>query len=222
MPSRRKIYEGSAASPPNRLKIIALLIVLVAGLAFYRFADRRSVEAGTFPTPVRFVGADSSALGFAPTIENKKAPPGAAPEGMAWIPGGEFSMGAQDPPDMNTVGMQATLDSRPIHRVYVDGFWMDKTDITNREFSIFVQSTGYVTIAERKLSMVVIRSWGKLATSPRSEEQHPGKDGLSGCADCVSRRSGLCEMGWQAIAHGGRMGIRCEGRSGRQAVCLGR
>ena len=81
MPSRRKIYEGSAASPPNRLKIIALLIVLVAGLAFYRFADRRSVEAGTFPTPVRFVGADSSALGFAPTIESKKAPPGAAPEG---------------------------------------------------------------------------------------------------------------------------------------------
>jgi formylglycine-generating enzyme len=150
MPSRRKIYEGSAASPPNRLKIIALFIVFVASLAFYRFADRRSVEAGTLPTPVRFVGADSSALGFAPTIENKKAPPGAAPEGMAWIPGGEFSMGAQDPPDMNTVGMQATLDSRPIHRVYVDGFWMDKTDITNREFSIFVQSTGYVTIAERK------------------------------------------------------------------------
>jgi formylglycine-generating enzyme len=150
MPSRRKIYEGSAASPPNRLKIIALFIVLVAVLAFYRFADRRSVEAGTLPTPVQFVGADSSALGFAPTIENKKAPPGVAPEGMAWIPGGEFSMGAQDPPDMNTVGMQATLDSRPIHRVYVDGFWMDKTDITNREFSIFVQSTGYVTIAERK------------------------------------------------------------------------
>ena len=36
-------------------------------------------------------------------------------------------MGAQDPPDMNDeVGMQATRDSRPIHRVYVDGFWIDK------------------------------------------------------------------------------------------------
>lgn len=31
-------------------------------------------------------------------------------------------MGAQDPPDMDEVGMKATIDSRPIHRVYVDGF----------------------------------------------------------------------------------------------------
>jgi formylglycine-generating enzyme required for sulfatase activity len=68
---------------------------------------------------------------------------------MAWIPGGEFSMGAQDPPDTNEVGMQATRDSRPIHRVYVDGFYMDKTDVTNREFALFVKATGYVTFAER-------------------------------------------------------------------------
>ena len=37
----------------------------------------------------------------------------------------------------------------PIHRVYVDGFWMDATDVTNAEFEKFVQATGYVTIAER-------------------------------------------------------------------------
>jgi formylglycine-generating enzyme required for sulfatase activity len=59
-------------------------------------------------------------------------------------------MGAQDPPDINDeVGMNATKDSRPIHRVYVDGFWMDKTDVTNREFSEFVKATRYVTVAER-------------------------------------------------------------------------
>jgi hypothetical protein len=38
---------------------------------------------------------------------------------MVWIPGGEFSMGAAESPDMNRVGMQATIDSRPIQRVYV-------------------------------------------------------------------------------------------------------
>jgi len=64
---------------------------------------------------------------------------------MVWIPGGEFSMGAQSPPDMDDVGMKATLDSRPIHRVYVDGFFMDKTDVTNAEFEKFVKATGYVT-----------------------------------------------------------------------------
>lgn len=58
-------------------------------------------------------------------------------------------MGAQDPPDMDNVGMQATKDSRPIHRVYVDGFFMDKTDITNAQFAEFVKSTGYITVAEK-------------------------------------------------------------------------
>jgi len=68
---------------------------------------------------------------------------------MVWITGGEFSMGAQDPPEMNEVGMQATADSRPIHRVYVDGFFMDKTDVTNAQFAEFVKATGYTTVAER-------------------------------------------------------------------------
>lgn len=45
--------------------------------------------------------------------------------------------------------MQATVDSRPIHRVYVDGFWMDKTEVTNAQFAAFVKATGYVTVAER-------------------------------------------------------------------------
>jgi len=68
---------------------------------------------------------------------------------MAWIPGGEFSMGANDPPDMDDVGMKATLDARPIHRVYVDGFFIDKTDVSNAQFAEFVKVTGYATVAER-------------------------------------------------------------------------
>src|SRR6202044_1472535 len=71
------------------------------------------------------------------------------PKGMAWIPGGEFSMGAQEMPGMSKVGMEATVDSRPIHRVYVDGFFMDKTDVTNAQFTEFVKATGYVTVAEK-------------------------------------------------------------------------
>ena len=79
---------------------------------------------------------------FAPTIPNKTPAPGPAPQGMVWIPGGVFSMGAQDPPDMDDVGMKATIDSRPVHRVYVDGFFMDKTDVTNTQFEKFVKVTG--------------------------------------------------------------------------------
>jgi sulfatase modifying factor 1 len=87
---------------------------------------------------------------FEPTVPNATRISGVARAGMVWIPGGEFSMGAQDPPDMDEVGMKATLDSRPVHRTYVDGFYMDKTDVTNRQFAKFVTATGYVTVAERK------------------------------------------------------------------------
>jgi len=41
-------------------------------------------------------------------------------------------------------------DARPLHRVYVDGFFMDATEVTNEQFEQFVNATGYVTIAERK------------------------------------------------------------------------
>jgi len=60
---------------------------------------------------------------------------------MVWIPAGSFEMGSETGPD----------DARPIHTVEVDGFWMDETEVTNREFSRFVDATNYVTVAERKL-----------------------------------------------------------------------
>jgi formylglycine-generating enzyme required for sulfatase activity len=95
------------------------------------------------------VATPSAETSFRPTVANATPAPGQAPPGMVWIPGGEFSMGAAESPDMNMVGMQATTDSRPIHRVYVDGFWMDETDVSNEQFAKFVEATGYVTVAER-------------------------------------------------------------------------
>ena len=71
---------------------------------------------------------------------NSTSPPEPAPLGMVWIPGGEFSMGSDNP----VLGS----DARPVHRVYVDGFWMDETEITNEEFERFVKATGYTTVAE--------------------------------------------------------------------------
>ena len=64
------------------------------------------------------------------------------PPGMVWIPGGEFTMGTNDP--------ESYTSERPAHRVQVDGFWMDITEVTNRDFKKFVDATGYVTTAELK------------------------------------------------------------------------
>jgi formylglycine-generating enzyme required for sulfatase activity len=86
---------------------------------------------------------------FEPSIENKAKAPTQCPKGMVWIPGGEFSMGSEDPTgDAVCGGHEHMPDSRPIHRVYVDGFWMDKTEVTNEEFAKFVKATAYRTVAE--------------------------------------------------------------------------
>src|SRR4051812_47466666 len=53
------------------------------------------------------------------------APP-KGPPGMAWVPGGLFTMGSDSAP--------AGRDERPAHQARVDGFWMDETDVTNAQF----------------------------------------------------------------------------------------
>ena len=89
---------------------------------------------------------------FRRTLELSGPPPGPAPAGMVWIPGGEFSMGSKDPRGDLCGGNEPMADARPVHRVHVDGFWMDRTEVTNADFARFVAATHYVTVAERPLS----------------------------------------------------------------------
>src|SRR5438046_2786916 len=86
---------------------------------------------------------------FQPTHANKNPPPSKAPEGMVWIPGGQFSMGPAVGGEGSHAMPMPSNDSQPVHRVYVDGFWMDATAVTNAQFEKFVRATNYVTIAER-------------------------------------------------------------------------
>src|SRR5262245_54603292 len=58
---------------------------------------------------------------------------------MVWIPGGSFLMGSDE----------HYPEEGPVHRVAVDGFWIDVGPVTNAEFHRFVDATGYVTLAER-------------------------------------------------------------------------
>ncbi|MEO8520687.1 MAG: formylglycine-generating enzyme family protein [Acidobacteriota bacterium] len=74
-------------------------------------------------------------------VLNTDPAPAPAPDGMAWVPGGDFWMGCAD------CGMP---DALPVHLVSVSGFWMDRTPVTNRDFDAFVKATRYVTMAERR------------------------------------------------------------------------
>ncbi|KQO97867.1 Sulfatase-modifying factor like (SUMF1-related); putative C-alpha-formyglycine-generating enzyme or methyltransferase or protein kinase [Methylorubrum extorquens] len=66
------------------------------------------------------------------------APKPADRPGMRWIPGGTFRMGSD----------RHYPEEAPVHRVTVDGFWMDQSPVTNRQFRRFVHATGYRTVAE--------------------------------------------------------------------------
>jgi sulfatase modifying factor 1 len=79
---------------------------------------------------------------------NPAKPPGPAPDGMVWIPGGEFYMGSEAIHE----GAQLPMfpDAAIVHLVYVDGFWMDQHEVTNEQFAKFVAATKYVTDAEKQ------------------------------------------------------------------------
>jgi formylglycine-generating enzyme required for sulfatase activity len=65
--------------------------------------------------------------------------PGEPPfPGMVWIPGGTFRMGSE----------KHYPEEAPIHRVSVDGFWMDRHPVTNADFVRFLEQTVYVTFAQ--------------------------------------------------------------------------
>ena len=130
----------------NRLAFFLIALIMAAAAGWNLLPRNPRVTA----TVEGNLGGAASRVLFEPTIPNAAPPPGTAPPGMVWIPGGEFSMGAADSPGMDRAGMQATNDARPVHRVYVDGFFMDQNVVTNRDFAQFVDATGYITVAERK------------------------------------------------------------------------
>jgi sulfatase modifying factor 1 len=139
--SHRHRPVATGAPPARRdrkraplIATIALALLgggLVAAEAVRRSRASGSADPGAAP-------ADKSCCATPPPRFTATAP---APARMRWIPGGEFTMGTNDP--------SAYPPERPARRVKVSGFWMDETDVTNAQFARFVEATGYVTTAER-------------------------------------------------------------------------
>lgn len=87
----------------------------------------------------------ASGVAFAAPMSKRCAAYSGVPEGdgdkagMVFIPGGAFAMGSdrQEP------------EERVTHIVRVDGFWIDRHEVTNAQFARFVAATSYATLAER-------------------------------------------------------------------------
>src|SRR5262249_32889703 len=67
-------------------------------------------------------------------------------------------------------------DARPWHQVTLDGFWMDRTEVTNEQFERFVKATGYITVAERT------PDWEEMKRSLPPDTPKPPDDKLVPCS----------------------------------------
>ena len=110
--------------------------------------------------------------------------PTETPEGMIWIESGSFIMGSD----------QGLPDERPAHEVRLNGFWIDKYEVTNANFFKFVAETGYETYSEEVKDSLVFQSpsptpeqpvrpmsWWRLVAN--ADWQHP-----EGAKDSIERK----------------------------------
>jgi formylglycine-generating enzyme required for sulfatase activity len=106
----------------RRTILLASVIALIGGGVAYWYLHQGSASSLAPPLVIQSDGKN-------------------APIGMMWVAGGEFLMGSDH--------KKAQDNEKPVHRVKVNGFWMDSTHITNDQFAQFVKETNYKTTAEQ-------------------------------------------------------------------------
>ncbi len=126
----RVVHRSTPLAPPidrKLIKIIAILILLVLLFSAlivsgFRLRDLFG-KPQSQPRPLALVNPLSS------PIPPDQIPP--APEGMVYVPGGVFSMGRDD----------GDAYEAPPHQVTMTPFFMDRTEVTNAQYTEFVQAT---------------------------------------------------------------------------------
>lgn len=162
------------SSSSGSLQSALVLGVLAFGLTYFatRWFSRDSKPASPVTTEKSKTDTQpgSTSRAKTPLDEESPQPPAittppkdaAPPAGMVWIPGGDFWMG--------TDSKEAWADEQPAHKVRVDGFYIDETEVTNSSFRAFVEATSYITTAERAPTVEEILSQSPPGTPPPPPE----------------------------------------------------
>lgn len=133
-----------------RIKIDKITLLFFFGLSMNQlYAQVQHTEMNSILSPAKTPVCCESNIPsrFAPSPLKEAKGTAAAPanpnhENMVWINTDSFQMGGDNP--------QASADEYPKHKVTVNGFWMDATEVTNAQFRKFTEATGYITTAEQK------------------------------------------------------------------------
>ena len=113
------------------------VLALVMFTLFFSCKNEKSVQTNTTST--------TSKTKVNATVLVEKPDSLEPPKGMVWVKGKTFTQGAK------ATDSFAMPREKPAHQVSVDGFFIDITEVTNKEFETFVKETKYVTIAERPI-----------------------------------------------------------------------
>jgi serine/threonine-protein kinase len=120
---RTGVYAPSATpAAPNRWILyaaVAALAIASVAIVYFAFFSRSAPEQPQTPEQ--------------PVAQTPKVDKANPPSGMVYVPGGTYMMGrnTEDPYE------------GPPHEVKVAPFFMDKTEVTNRQYAEFIQATGY-------------------------------------------------------------------------------
>ena len=105
----------------KRILVLGLLLLIVGAIAVFYLQKRESPSSSEKSSGDTFLSSSD------------KGKDGAE---MVLIPAGDFFMGAIDESDTH-------YDEMPGHRVYLDGFWIDRYEVTNRMYKNFIDETGH-------------------------------------------------------------------------------
>ncbi len=125
---------------------------------------------------------------------------------MVFVPEGEFLFGSTSDdlarmillcPDCDP---ESIMDQSPQRRIYLDGYWIDQTEVTNVQFAKFVSETGYLTTAEQQGNSSVLNpSTGRYSSVKGANWRHP----RGGSSSIVGRENyPVTQMSWyDAVAY---------------------
>jgi len=148
-PDKSKTSNEPERRSARKVWLMVLLAAAAGSFVIWKALGSSEVKPQRSIEPETIIAESApNSAGFKPTVANSESQ-SRSQEGMVWIPGGEFSMGSTVESESMCGLPGVTRDALPVHRVYVDGFWMDATELTNEAFEKFVEATGYITVAER-------------------------------------------------------------------------
>lgn len=151
--------EGNRRGPNPWVSLGIAGLVMAAAAVFLLLPDAPEQTVAEIPTAPSLRGEETDQ---SPVIVAAPAP---GPAGMVWVRGGSFQMG----------NPRGKPDEQPVHAVTVDGFWMDETEVTNRQFAAFVEATGHVTTAEKPPTLDNVKDLPQYAEAKILPEfNHPG------------------------------------------------